>query len=143
MLLHKHMANHTIQRYRIMQIVRGGSIAKVFQWIFFIIRCFELLYNRKSFPVNNKIMQPQNFSTANDLHYMVFCDNCGFNLYASQNILTVICNYTVYYNVVACVETHSNLMFNYYNNIIYYIKVETFTNTYIQTALSVLLWTVK
>ena len=32
----------------------------------------ELLYNRKSFPANNKnIMQPRNFSTANDLHYTV------------------------------------------------------------------------
>ena len=36
------------------------------------IRCFELLYNRESFPTNNKkIMQPRNFSTANDLHYTV------------------------------------------------------------------------
>ena len=32
----------------------------------------ELLYNRESFPVNNKnIMQLRNFSTTNDLHYMV------------------------------------------------------------------------
>ena len=40
-------------------------------FIFFIIRCFELLYNRESFPANNKIMQPRNFSTMNDLHYTV------------------------------------------------------------------------
>ena len=26
---------------------------------------------RESFPANNKIMQPRNFSTANDLHYTV------------------------------------------------------------------------
>ena len=33
----------------------------------------ELLYNCESFPANNKkIMQPQNFSTANYLHYTVF-----------------------------------------------------------------------
>ena len=39
---------------------------------FFIIRCFELLYNHKSFPANNKkIMQLRNFSTANNLHYTV------------------------------------------------------------------------
>ena len=32
----------------------------------------ELLYNRKSFPANNKnIMQPRNFYTANDLYYTV------------------------------------------------------------------------
>ena len=31
----------------------------------------ELLYNRESFPVNNKIMQLRNFSTVNDLHYTV------------------------------------------------------------------------
>ena len=31
----------------------------------------ELLYNREIFPVNNKIMQPWNFSTVNDLHYTV------------------------------------------------------------------------
>ena len=32
----------------------------------------KLLYNRKSFPMNNQnIMQPWNFSTVNDLHYMV------------------------------------------------------------------------
>ena len=32
----------------------------------------KLLYNRKSFPANNKkIVQPRNFSTANDLHYTV------------------------------------------------------------------------
>ena len=37
-----------------------------------IIRCFELLYNRERLPANNKkIMQPRNFSTANDLHYTV------------------------------------------------------------------------
>ena len=37
-----------------------------------IIRCFELLYNRESFPTNNKkIMQPCNFSTANNLPYTV------------------------------------------------------------------------
>ena len=43
-----------------------------FQRIFLsIIRCFELLYNRESFPANNKIMQPRNFSTVKDLHYMV------------------------------------------------------------------------
>ena len=35
----------------------------------------ELLYNRESFPANSKIMQPQNFSTANDLHYTVCIDN--------------------------------------------------------------------
>ena len=29
-------------------------------------------HNRKSFPANfNKMLQPQKFSTANDLHYMV------------------------------------------------------------------------
>ena len=33
---------------------------------------YELLYNRESFHTNNKnIMQPRNFSTANNLHYMV------------------------------------------------------------------------
>ena len=32
----------------------------------------ELLHNRESFPMNNKIMQPRNFSTANDLHYTVY-----------------------------------------------------------------------
>ena len=66
-----------------MQIVRGGKLSR-FSWIslqsrrfsseFFlsIIRCFELLYSRESFPTNNKkIMQPWNFSTANDLHYTV------------------------------------------------------------------------
>ena len=48
---------------------REGFPANFF---FFIIRCFELLYNRGSFPANNKkIMQPRNFSTANDLHYTV------------------------------------------------------------------------
>ena len=32
----------------------------------------ELLYNHESFSVNNRnIMQPQNFSTVNDLHYTV------------------------------------------------------------------------
>ena len=32
----------------------------------------ESLYNRESFPTNNQnIMQPRNFSTVNDLHYMV------------------------------------------------------------------------
>ena len=41
-------------------------------FFFIIIRCFELLYNRESFPVNNKIMQLWNFSTANDLHYTVY-----------------------------------------------------------------------
>ena len=31
-----------------------------------------MLYNRESFPANNKkIMQPRNFSTVNDLHYTV------------------------------------------------------------------------
>ena len=31
-----------------------------------------MLYNRESFRANNKkIVQPRNFSTANDLHYMV------------------------------------------------------------------------
>ena len=43
------------------------------------IRCFKgdfrkLLYNHESFPTNNKIMQPLNFSTANDLHYIVMCN---------------------------------------------------------------------
>ena len=32
----------------------------------------------ESFPANNKIMQPQNFSTANDLHYTVYT---GFKIY--------------------------------------------------------------
>ena len=33
----------------------------------------ELLYNCESFPANNKkIMQPQNFSTVNYLHYTIF-----------------------------------------------------------------------
>ena len=42
-------------------------------FFFVIIRCFKLLYNRKSFPTNNnKIMQPWNFSSANDLHYTVW-----------------------------------------------------------------------
>ena len=46
---------------------REGFSANFF---FLIVRCFELLYNRESFPANNKkIMQPQNFSTTNDLHY--------------------------------------------------------------------------
>ena len=40
-------------------------------FFFFVTRCFELLYNRESFPANNKIMQPRNFYTANDLHYTV------------------------------------------------------------------------
>ena len=31
----------------------------------------ELLYNRESFPMNNKIMQPWNFSTVNNLHYTI------------------------------------------------------------------------
>ena len=73
----------TVFPYRIMQIVCGGKLSR-FSWIslqpqrfssdFFlsIIRCFELLYNCESFPANNKkIMQPRNFSTVNDLHYMV------------------------------------------------------------------------
>ena len=30
-----------------------------------------LVSNRESFPANNKIMQPRNFSAANDLHYTV------------------------------------------------------------------------
>ena len=38
---------------------------------FSITRCFELLYNRESFSTNNKIMQPRNFYTANNLHYTV------------------------------------------------------------------------
>ena len=70
--------------YRIMQIVRGGNFRgfrrlasnhEGFPANFFlsIIRCFELQYNRKSFPMNNKkIMQPRNFSTTNDLHYTVY-----------------------------------------------------------------------
>ena len=42
-----------------------------------IIRCFDLLYNRESFPTNNKkFMQPRNFSTANDLHYTVYIKWC-------------------------------------------------------------------
>ena len=41
-------------------------------FFFFIIRCFELLYNREIFPANNKkTMQLRNFSTANDLRYTV------------------------------------------------------------------------
>ena len=69
--------------YRIMQIIHSGKLSR-FSWIslqlrkfsskffFAIIRCFELLYNHESFPANNnKIMQPWNFSTVNDLHYTV------------------------------------------------------------------------
>ena len=48
---------------------REGFPANFF---FFIIRCFESLYNRESFPANNKIMQSRKFSTANDLHYTVY-----------------------------------------------------------------------
>ena len=73
--------------YRIMQIVRGGKLLRFsrislqswrFSSKFFlsIVRCFKLLYNRESFPTNNKkIMQLRNFSTANDLHYtvLIFC----------------------------------------------------------------------
>ena len=40
----------------------------------------ELLYNCKNFPANNKIMQPQNFPTANDLHYTVYVYQLGFNI---------------------------------------------------------------
>ena len=58
---------------------REGFPANFF---FFIIKCFELLYNRESFPANNKkIVQPQNFSTTNDLHYtvyaLIFINNLG------------------------------------------------------------------
>ena len=69
--------------YRIMQIVCSGKLLRFSRISFqsrkfsskifvFITRCFKLLYNRESFPANNKkIMQPRNFSTANDLHYTV------------------------------------------------------------------------
>ena len=70
--------------YRIMQIVHGGKLLRFsrislqsrrfpanFSFLL-AIRCFKLLYNRESFLANNKkIMQPRNFSTANDLHYTV------------------------------------------------------------------------
>ena len=63
-----------------MQIVHDGKLSRFrglasnregfsANFLLSIIRCFELLYNRKSFPANNKkIMQPRNFS---DLHYTV------------------------------------------------------------------------
>ena len=80
---HAHTRTHTqTSGYRIMQIVRGGILSRFsrislqlqkFSSEFFlsIKRCFELLYNHESFSANNKIIQPQNFSTANDLHYTV------------------------------------------------------------------------
>ena len=52
-----------------------GSNRKSFpaNFFYFIIRCFELLYNHESFPANNKkIMQRRNFTTVNDLHYTVY-----------------------------------------------------------------------
>ena len=68
----------------IMQIVCGGKLSRFHRLaskdedfpanLFFFIRsCFGLLYNHKSFPVNNKkSTQPRNFSTANNLHYTVY-----------------------------------------------------------------------
>ena len=39
----------------------------------FCLSYYKVLYNRESFPANNrKIMQPRNVSTANDLHYTVY-----------------------------------------------------------------------
>ena len=58
-----------MENFRELASNREGFPANFF---LFIIRCFELLYNRKSFPANNKIMEPQIFSTTNDLHYTVF-----------------------------------------------------------------------
>ena len=57
----------------------------------------ELLYNRKSFPTNNKeIMQPRNFSTANDLHYTVFAD-CFAIMYAANKCMQPISHKLCYH----------------------------------------------
>ena len=69
-----------------------APIVKVFQQIFsFLLWCFELLYNRESFPANKKIMQLRNFSTANDLHYTVaiWLQNMSnlLDMHANTNVL--------------------------------------------------------
>ena len=56
-----------------------------------------MLYNRESFPTNNKrIMQPRNFSTANDLHYTVcnhWVDMLLFNMQSLGGYVNVIVQY--------------------------------------------------
>ena len=68
-----------------MQIIHGEKLSQtnLQSWRFSSDFClsyykvFDLLYNRESFPTNNKkIMQPRNFSTANDLHYTVYIKWC-------------------------------------------------------------------
>ena len=68
--------------YRIMQIVRSGKLSW-FLWISLqswkfssklslaYYKVFWIAIQSQNFPTNNKIMQPQNFSTTNDLHYTV------------------------------------------------------------------------
>ena len=85
---------------------------------FCLIRCFELLYNRESFPMNNeKIMQPWNFSTANDLHYTVYCNisqyiaMCNI-LISSWNHIVLYCsnkycNVSIYCNIVSSLAATS------------------------------------
>ena len=71
--------------YRIMQIIHGGKLSRfsrislqsrMFSSKFFlsIIRCFELLYNRESFPANSK----KDHTTATLFHRELFALQSGF-----------------------------------------------------------------
>ena len=71
------------------------------------IRCFELLYNRESFPANNnKIMQPWNFSTANDLHYTVYeYFNLVFHISKLKKLIKIIYHsYNISINVLIFIK---------------------------------------
>ena len=65
-----------VKKYHIMQIIRGGKLSW-FSWISskFFLSYYKVLrtavQSQKFYANNKKTMQLRNFSTVNDLHYMV------------------------------------------------------------------------